>query len=263
MDKLSLMKSPESKELLPFSLEQLLAQPKSEIATILKTSSTSQLHQDPWALCLDAQPVFGAGLTFQISEEALAKGLQDKPLYTKTYLADRPMIFFKSFPHEVVPSGGSIRNKKTAKRMIPETEVVILFNAFAEPVAISIGNDVTAVDLEQENSLYQPYAKYFHGSTSIGPYWRWLEEDMATCSLQLKVTRDSNALAKYEYALENTRRSFTELGKFLFEDRVFPHGVCLFFGCNRSLPESFSLKSGDLVELSGSFLPEPLINHVD
>lgn len=251
---------------LNLSLNELLSLKKNEIAAKLQSTSSSAGDFKGWKSCVDQQAVFASGYTFKIDDEKMERLKAEGSMSFKTHLSDRPMIFFKGFPGEIVGQKGFVGLKASSKRMIPEAEVAILFNRFAEPVAVSVGNDMTAVDIEKENPIYQSYSKFFKGSVSVGPCWRWLGSgfgsELMNDKMNLLVERKNKAIVSYEYSLADQKRSFENLAKYLFEDREFLNGVVLLYGCNHSLPPEFSLQKDDVVTLGGSFLPEPLINYV-
>lgn len=120
--------------------------------------------------------------------------------------------------------------------------------------------------MEKENPLYQGFAKYYNGSTSVGPCWMLDNETdiefLKNALLKLQVYRKAGILAEYEYPFSDSRRTLKDLGFYLFEDRQFSNGVALFYGCNRSLGDQFTLNHGDQVELSLSLFDEPLVNIV-
>ena len=53
--------------------------------------------------------------------------------------------------------------------MVPEPELGVVLGEGGEPVAVTIGNDVSSRDIEGANPLYIPQAKIFAGACAIGP----------------------------------------------------------------------------------------------
>lgn len=83
-------------------LFNLLQKPHKEIIKIISDSAHKKQSQNlsqnsNWNRCVDLQPIFAAGVTFFQSSEDINKGIFEKSNYIKTYLNERPMIFFKSF----------------------------------------------------------------------------------------------------------------------------------------------------------------------
>ena len=52
---------------------------------------------------------------------------------------------------------------------VPEPEVAIVVNAYAEIVGYTIANDVSSRSIEGDNPLYLPQAKVYDGSCALGP----------------------------------------------------------------------------------------------
>ena len=120
---------------------------------------------------VDQQECWGAGCTYKVGEKDLEVMRVERPLYAATYEADRPMLFFKGNARAVVGPGGSIACRVRAERTIPEAELALLLAPSGSILAFTLANDVTALDLEQRNSLYQPQAKVFDGGVALGPWW--------------------------------------------------------------------------------------------
>ena len=68
-----------------------------------------------------------------------------------------------------VGPGAPIRVRSDSRWMVPEPELGVVLGAAGEPVALTIGNDVSSRDIEGENPLYIPQAKVFAGACAIGP----------------------------------------------------------------------------------------------
>ena len=68
-----------------------------------------------------------------------------------------------------VGPGGSIRVRSDSSWMVPEPELGVVLGEGGEPVAVTIGNDVSSRDIEGANPLYIPQAKIFAGACAIGP----------------------------------------------------------------------------------------------
>ena len=122
---------------------------------------------------VDHQECWGAGCTYQVDDLALDQMKAERPLYASAYLADRPMLFFKASVRSVAGPGDTISCRVGAERTIPEAELTILVAPSGSILAFSLGNDVTALDLEQSNTLYQPQAKVFDGCVAWARGGRW------------------------------------------------------------------------------------------
>jgi 2-dehydro-3-deoxy-D-arabinonate dehydratase len=80
-----------------------------------------------------------------------------------------PELFFKATAHRVVPPGGSVRIRSDSKWNVPEPELTLAINSAGRIFGYTIGNDMSARDIEGENPLYLPQAKVYLGSGALGP----------------------------------------------------------------------------------------------
>src|SRR5947209_5688090 len=121
---------------------------------------------------IDAQEVWAAGVTYLRSktareeESATAGGAS---FYDRVHTASRPELFFKATPRRVVGPGQPIRVRADSRWTVPGPELALGGPPDLRNVGYTIGNDVSARDIEGENPLYLPQAKVYKQSCSIGP----------------------------------------------------------------------------------------------
>src|SRR6185295_16620595 len=89
--------------------------------------------------------------------------------YDRVYSAERPELFFKCVPWRVRGPGQRVRVRRDSRWTVPEPELAVCVNVRGEIVGYTIGNDVSARDIEGENPLYLPQAKTYDGSCALGP----------------------------------------------------------------------------------------------
>ncbi|NJD11069.1 MAG: 2-hydroxyhepta-2,4-diene-1,7-dioate isomerase, partial [Gemmatimonadetes bacterium] len=121
---------------------------------------------------IDSQEVWAAGVTYWRSRTARMAEARDtggSSCYDRVYEAVRPELFFKAPPWRVVWPGGFIRARRDSRWTVPEPELAAYFNGRGELVGFTIGNDVSARDIEGENPLYLPQAKIYDGACALGP----------------------------------------------------------------------------------------------
>ena len=73
-----------------------------------------------------------------------------------------------------LPAGSSgpgepIRVRRDSKWSVPEPELALVLSPALKLVGFTIGNDVSARDIEGENPLYLPQAKLYDACCAIGP----------------------------------------------------------------------------------------------
>jgi 2-dehydro-3-deoxy-D-arabinonate dehydratase len=106
-------------------------------------------------------------------------------------------------------------------------------------------------DIEGENLLYLPQAKIYARSCAIGP-WVVLgvpEAEVRQWTITVAILRAGSAVFEGATSFANMKRSFAELGTYLFRSQVFPHGAFLLTGTGVVPPDSFTLHADDTIEI--------------
>src|SRR5689334_14442658 len=120
---------------------------------------------------IERQEVWAAGVTYLRSKTArMEESDFSANAYDRVYEADRPELFFKALPEKVVGTGEAVAIRKDAQWNVPEPELALVINSRGELVGYTIGNDMSARDIEGANLLYLPQAKVYHRSCAVGPY---------------------------------------------------------------------------------------------
>ncbi len=202
---------------------------------------------------LQSQEVWAAGVTYFRSRTARMEESKDTgggSFYDKVYRAERPELFFKSTPHRVAASGENVRIRSDSKWNVPEPELTLAINSRGKIFGYTVGNDMSSRDIEGENPLYLPQAKFYDRSAALGPCLLIGDAPPATTEIQLEIRRAGAVAFTGKTALTEIKRSFTELAAYLFRDNSFPHGCYLMTGTGVVPPDEFSLKSGDEVRIT-------------
>lgn len=202
---------------------------------------------------LDAQEVWGAGVTYERSKQARQEeSEQGGSFYDLVYRAPRPELFFKATPSRVVGPGAPIRVRRDTRWCVPEPELALVLTPALELVGFTVGNDVSARDIEGENPLYLPQAKVYDASCALGPVVTLAPAmpPVASVRIRLVIERAGRVVFEESTPLSRMARGFDELIGWLGIDNVFPGGVVLLTGTGIVPPDDFSLRQGDLVTIS-------------
>ncbi len=202
---------------------------------------------------IEQQEVWAAGVTYQRSKAArMAESSFSASAYDKVYEAQRPELFFKAMPDKVIAGGDTVGIRKDAHWSVPEPELAMVLNSKGKIVGYSVGNDMSARDLEGENLLYLSQAKVYARSCAIGPFITVgvLEPDVRSWSIHLRIQRGTSVVFQGETSIGQIKRSFTELSSFLFRSQTFPHGAVLLTGTGIVPPEKFTLQAGDNIQIT-------------
>ncbi len=203
---------------------------------------------------IGTQEVWAAGVTYYRSRDARmdeAREAGGSSFYDRVYDAARPELFFKSTATRVVAPGAMIRVRRDSQWSVPEPELVLVVNREGAIVGYTVGNDVSARDIEGENPLYLPQAKVYDGSCAVGPgVWLTPEPPPASTSIQIEITRQGQTVFAGDTTVGMIKRTFDDLVGYLRRELSFPTGCYLFTGTGIIPPDEFSLAAGDEVRIT-------------
>jgi len=134
---------------------------------------------------------------------------------------------------------------------VPEPELALVISDKRRLVGFTIGNDMSARDIEGENPLYLPQAKLYRQSCGLGPCVFVPEApiDRGATHVAISVKRKAKEVFRGATDLGQMVRSFEELIAWLFRENDFPNGAILLTGTGIVPPDDFALEDGDLVTI--------------
>jgi 2-dehydro-3-deoxy-D-arabinonate dehydratase len=202
---------------------------------------------------IHAPEVWCAGVTYERSRDArLEEAKTDaRDVYALVYEADRPELFMKDANmRRTVGPGGSIRLRSDSRWMVPEPELGLVLAENGQPVAVTIGNDVSSRDIEGANPLYIPQAKIFAGACAIGPVLAVPDDWDAAFLIRMQIlAADGRELFSDETSTARMKRSLRELADWLTRDNPVPPGSVLLTGTGLVPPDDYTLEPGHTVEI--------------
>lgn len=202
---------------------------------------------------LDQQEVWAAGVTYLRSKKArMEESDFSASAYDRVYEAPRPELFFKALPQKVSGPGGKVGIRRDATWNVPEPELALVFNSRGDIVGYTSGNDMSSRDIEGENLLYLPQAKTYRHSCALGPsvVLGVTEAQAREWKIQITIARAGQTVFEGNTAVGQIKRSFKELGDYLFRSQEFPQGAILLTGTGVVPPDSFTLAAGDVVRIT-------------
>jgi 2-dehydro-3-deoxy-D-arabinonate dehydratase len=202
---------------------------------------------------IHAPEVWCAGVTYERSRDArLEEAKTDaRDVYALVYEADRPELFMKDANmRRTVGPGDPIRLRSDSSWMVPEPELGLVLGETGEPVAVTIGNDVSSRDIEGENPLYIPQAKIFAGACAIGPALAVPDDWDAPFPIRMRIlAADRSELFSGETSTARMKRSPRELTAWVMRDNPVPPGSVLLTGTGLVPPDEYTLEPGHTVEI--------------
>ena len=201
---------------------------------------------------VEKQEVWAAGVTYLRSKKArMEESVSSASAYDRVYEAERPEIFFKSLPEKVVSPSQPVGIRRDARWNVPEPELALVINSHGQIVGYTIANDMSSRDIEGENVLYLPQAKIYDRSCAVGPFITVgaSEQEARGWTITLQIQRNGESVFPGQTSVGPIKRSFQEVGGFLFRSQTFPNGAVLLTGTGIVPPDTFTLQEHDLVEI--------------
>ncbi|MEW4488739.1 fumarylacetoacetate hydrolase family protein [Thalassoglobus sp. JC818] len=202
---------------------------------------------------VDNQETWAAGVTYKRSQIArMEESETGASHYDLVYDADRPELFFKATPNRIVSPGEAVRVRYDSNWSVPEPEFTLVLNPQLKIVGYTIGNDMSARDIEGENPLYLPQAKVYRQCCSIGPVIRLVdgELDLKSTTVELIISRGGEKVFEGDTDLGQLHRKLDELANWLGREDDFPNGAFLLTGTGIVPDDNFTLEDGDQISIS-------------
>tara|TARA_B110000046_G_scaffold55570_1_gene62088 strand:- start:3453 stop:4289 length:837 start_codon:yes stop_codon:yes gene_type:complete len=200
------------------------------------------------------QEVWAAGVTYYRSKTARMEESKDSggsSFYDRVYEAARPELFFKSTAARVLGHKALVRIRKDSHWSVPEPELTLLISPNKKIIGYTVGNDMSARDIEGENPLYLPQAKSYTGAAAIGPCVLVLEQPISKATqIAMIIYRNKTTVFEGTTKVENIKRSLESLVAYLFAEMEFPQGCFLMTGTGIVPDDTFTLQSQDRIEIT-------------
>lgn len=196
---------------------------------------------------------WAAGVTYERSRDARVdeSQVEARDVYSLVYDAERPELFMKdAVGRRTVGPGAAIGVRSDASWTVPEPELALVLGAGGELLGATIGNDVTARDVEGANPLYLPQAKVFAAACAIGPAILIPDDWSEPFEIEFRLLDpDGNVVYEAQTSTARMRRSFEELAAWLVRDNPVPAGSILLTGTGLVPPDDVTLVPGQQVEI--------------
>ncbi len=236
------------------SLSQLLesASPSETAQAALQEGSIAASEIEILAP-IDQQEVWAAGVTYKRSQTArMEESEAAASCYDRVYASPRPELFLKATPHRVSGPGRPLRIRSDAEWNVPEPELTLVLNSKKQLVGFTVGNDMSSRDIEGDNPLYLPQAKVYDQCCGLGPCITLVDAmpERNDIGIRLAIHRDGNLVFSGETGVDQMARTFEDLIGWLGRDNSLPTGAFLLTGTGVVPDSDFTLRAGDVVEIS-------------
>ena len=206
---------------------------------------------------LEPPEVWGFGVTYKTSaadreEDAgrtsgLAAGAVDD-IYTRAHLGPRPETFFKATAARCVGPGGEIGIRGDSALTAPEPELAYVVGVGNAIVAYTLGNDVSAWDLERENPLYLPQSKIYAACCALGPCLVTADAlEPANVEITMTIRRGGEVVFEGGASTSQLKHPIEYLHEYLTRYNPLPPASVALTGTGIMTPAGFALQEGDEV----------------
>lgn len=196
--------------------------------------------------------VWAAGVTYEQSRSAREReshGGED--FYRRVYDAPRPELFFKAPGLRVAGPGDTLGLRPDSRWTVPEPELVVILGPDGQIFGYTVGNDLSARDIEGENPLYLPQAKIFHRSAAMGPVVVWADGfDAAHAAIEMTIEREGRSVFRAATSTARMRRPIPELVEYLARAWPLAPWTALMTGTGIVPPDDFALQDGDTIRIT-------------
>lgn len=200
------------------------------------------------------QEIWASGVTYynsKMGREEESKEAGGSSFYSRVYVADRPELFFKATAYRTVGSGGMVRKRADSTWDVPEPELTLVITSSGKIIGYTIGNDMSSRSIEGENPLYLPQAKTYDGCAAVGPCILVTDEPLSkSTQIRLNIFRNGTEVFSGQIGIDQIKRKFEDLVRYLYMECSFPYGSLLMTGTGIVPSTDFNLTSGDEVHIA-------------
>jgi 2-dehydro-3-deoxy-D-arabinonate dehydratase len=216
-------------------------------------TATVPFHEVVFLAPIDQQEIWAAGVTYKRSQVARMEESESAAShYDKVYTAERPELFSKGGARRASGPGEPVRVRYDSQWSVPEPEFTLVISPAGKLVAYTIGNDMSARDIEGENPLYLPQAKVYNQCTGLGPCVLVANVPLSLESTEIKLNIERGGATVFagDTNLGQLNRTFEDLIGWLYREQDFPDGTFLLTGTGIVPPDEFTLENGDTVHIT-------------
>lgn len=164
---------------------------------------------------------------------------------------NRPETFFKGTSRVCVGPDAPIGIRRDSTFTAPEPEVGIVTGSRLNLMGFTLGNDVSAWDIERENPLYLPQSKVFKGCCSLGPVLVTPDEIRDPYALEMTCTirRGARTIFEGSASTAQLRRTFDELIAYVGRSNVVATPTVILTGTGIIVGQDAALEPGDVCSI--------------
>ena len=236
-----------------YSMVELIR--KAEAESVPLTALAAQMasrHSEPCVPMIPISPVevWACGCTYQESPD-FHGGQDERGVYAQVHTKARPVIFFKGTARVCVGPGQPVGIRFDSGFTAAEPGLAVVLGRNGKILGYTLGNDVSAWDIERENPLYLAQSKFYRGSCALGPVIVTPDELPELSGLEMSCTVLRNGQRHFfdSVPLARLARSEATLVEYLLRGNPVPAGSVLLTGTGIIVPREAALAPGDVVTI--------------
>ncbi len=193
--------------------------------------------------------VWGFGVTYETSATERGEDAREAgDIYARAHVGPRPETFFKATAARCVGPAEEIGIRGDSKLTAAEPELAYVVGVGNVVVAYTLGNDVSAWDLERENPLYLPQSKIYTACCALGPCLVTADAiDPANVELAMTIKRGGEVVFEGRANTSQLRYPIAYFHEFLTRYNPLPPASAVLTGTGVMTPGGFALQEGDVV----------------
>jgi 2-dehydro-3-deoxy-D-arabinonate dehydratase len=196
---------------------------------------------------INPDEIWGAGVTYSISQESREGEGGLGETYLNAYEAERPEVYFKATPSRTVGPNADIGIRGDSSWDVAEPELsIVLFEG--EIVGYTVGNDMCSREIERDNLLYLPQSKIYKKSCAVGPCIANID-DPHDLEMRMTYLRDGEPIFQGETSTSEMVRTCKELTSYFTRHNEVPELAVLLTGTSIIPSNDISLQENDTVQI--------------
>ncbi len=223
------------------------------VESLVAGRATGELVQGAALLPLRPAEVWACGCTYAPSADFRDGELGTTDgMYSYVHKqGHRPEIFFKGTARVCVGPGEMIGIRRDSTFTAPEPELAVVIGSTGAILGYTLGNDVSAWDIERENALYLPQSKVYTACCALGPALVTPGDVPDPYSLSMSCTISRNGRSTFEGSVstDKLRRTFEELIGYLRRSNALPTPTVVLTGTGIIVGQEAALQPGDVCSI--------------
>ena len=239
-----------------YTVETLLAEADSkgeDLRQLAAGCASDSVVQSRALIPLMPAEVWACGCTYAPSADFRDGELGTRDgMYSYVYRPEnRPEIFFKGTSRVCVGPDEAIGIRGDSTFTAPEPELGVVIGSRCEILGYTLGNDVSAWDIERENALYLPQSKVYTACCSLGPVLVTPDEigDPYSLRMSCTITRGGRATFSGSVSTDKLVRKFEELIDCVSRSNTLPTPTVILTGTGIIVEQDAALQPGDICSI--------------